>query len=153
MVVSFSDLLFSQIEKNKLQISGLRNIMGFVKSTPCPAIEIKSNCVPFNIRCYWLASKFLLKFLTYSYHSIFDMFFSLFLSWRYVPKTMPILSIAANSLSNFHQYIYKSTKLPLYNQSFESLLFSPIVQFVNQFPYLSSQELKTISFRMVNSLL
>jgi hypothetical protein len=80
----------------------LRNIMGFVKSTLCPVIEVEANSAHCNIRCLWLACKFLLKSLAYSNHLIFDMFYSLFLSWRYVPKSMPILSISTSALSNFH---------------------------------------------------
>jgi len=56
----FGSASFTNWKKiNKLQISCLRNIMGFVKSTPCPVIEVEANCVPFNIRCRWLAGKFL----------------------------------------------------------------------------------------------
>jgi hypothetical protein len=126
--------------------------MGFVKSTPCPVIEVEANSAPFNIRCQWLASKFLLKSLAYSNHLIFDMFYSLFLSWRYVPKSVPILSISASALSNFHQYICKSSKLPLYEQSFESLLFFPLVRLDNQFLSLSSLEFKKMSTPMVNKI-
>ena len=65
---------------NKLQISCLRSIMGYLRSTPCPVIEVESNCAPFNIRCRWLANKFMLKQLSHSNHTIFDMYYSLFLS-------------------------------------------------------------------------
>jgi len=67
---------------------------------------------------------------------------------------MPVLSISANALSDFHQYICicKSSNLPLYEQSFESLLFSPLVSLENQFSSLSSMELKEISVPMVNKI-
>jgi ribonuclease HI len=65
---------------------------------------------------------------------------------------MPILSISDSALSNFHQYICKSSKLPLYEQSFESLLFSPLVRLDNQFLSLSSLELKKMSPPMVNKI-
>lgn len=94
--------------------------MGYLQSTPCPVIEVETNCALFNIRCRWLANKYLLKQLAYSNHDIFDMYYSLFLTWRYVPKSIPILSIAANSLLNLHQFTIKLTKLPLYEQSYES---------------------------------
>jgi hypothetical protein len=80
------------------------------------------------------------------------MFYSLFLSWRYVPKSMLILSISDSALFNFHQYICKSSKLPLYEQSFESLLFSPLVRLDYQFLSLSSLELKKMSPPMVNKI-
>ncbi|KAL4119443.1 hypothetical protein QTP88_012252 [Uroleucon formosanum] len=30
--------------------------MGYVSSTPCPAMEVESICPPFNIRCRWLTA-------------------------------------------------------------------------------------------------
>ncbi|KAL4089414.1 hypothetical protein QTP88_024453 [Uroleucon formosanum] len=39
-------------EKSKSVIfTRRRNIMGYVRSTPCPAIEVEALCPPFNIRC------------------------------------------------------------------------------------------------------
>ncbi|XP_026819622.1 uncharacterized protein LOC113558364 [Rhopalosiphum maidis] len=137
---------------NKLQISCHRNIMGYLRSTPCSVIEVESDSAPFNIRCRWLASKFLLKQLAHSNNHIFDMYYSLFLTWRYVPKSLPILSLTANSLSNFHQYILNSTKLPLYEQSYESLLFSPLVQTENNFSSLSSNDLQAMPVPMINKI-
>jgi len=52
---------FNLKKVNKIQISCLRNIMGYVWSTPCPAIKVEVICPPFNIRCWWLAGKFILK--------------------------------------------------------------------------------------------
>jgi len=129
--------------------------MGFVKSTPCPVIEVEANCALFNIICQWLAGKFLLKSLAYSNHFSFDMFYSLFLSWRYVSKSMPILPILARALLNFHQYIFcKSSKLPLYEQSFESLLFSPLVRLENNFYlYLLWNLKKCLSLWSIKSFL
>lgn len=65
---------------------------------------------------------------------------------------MPILSILANALSNFHQYICKSTKLPLYGQSSKFLIFSSLVQLEKKFPYLFSQELIKMSNPVVNKI-
>uniref|UniRef100_A0A2S2R880 RNase H type-1 domain-containing protein n=1 Tax=Sipha flava TaxID=143950 RepID=A0A2S2R880_9HEMI len=80
------------------------------------------------------------------------MYYSLFLTWRYVPKSLPILPLTANSLSNFHQYILNSTKFPLYEKSYESLLFSPFVQTENNFFSLSSNDLQTMPVPMVNKI-
>jgi len=125
--------------------------MGYVRSTPGPAIEVETICPPFNIRCRWLAGKFILKSLAYSNHNIFDTFYSLYITWRYTSKSMPILAIAANSLSNFHQYVLNSYKLPLYEQPYDSLLFTPLVQIENfsNFPFI---ELKSMSSSFVNKL-
>lgn len=80
------------------------------------------------------------------------MYYSLFLTWRYVPKSIPILSITANSLSNFFQYITKSTKLSLYEQSYEPLLTLPSVHTENNFSSISSKELQIMSYPMVNKI-
>jgi hypothetical protein len=64
--------------------------MGYVSSTSCPTMEVESTCPPFNIKCRWLAGKFLLKSLSYSDHRIFDTYYSLYLNWRYVSKSMPV---------------------------------------------------------------
>jgi len=125
--------------------------MGYVSSTPCPAMEVESTCPPFNIRCRWLAGKFLLKSLSYSDHRNVDTYYSLYLNWRYVPKSMPVLSIIAHYISNVHQYIIKSTKLPLYEQSYDSLIFSPQILFDNQFLDLSSNDFKSMSSSSVNA--
>ena len=138
---------------NKLQIACLRIIMGYVRSTPGPAIEVESTCPPFNIRCRWLAGKFILKSLAQSNQFIFDTYYSLFLNWRYTPKSIPVLSIAANSLSNFYQYIIKSNKPQIYEQSYESLLFTPLVHIDGQFTDLSSHQLKQMSNSVVNNIL
>ena len=77
------------------------------------------------MRCRWLAGKFILKSLAQSNQTIFDTYYSLFLNWRYTLKSISVLSIAANSLSNFHQHIIKYIKPQIYERSFESLLFPP----------------------------
>ena len=125
--------------------------MGYVRSTPCPAIEVETVCPPFNIRCRWLAGKFILKSLSHSNHLIFDTYYSLYLNWRYVPKSMPVLSIIANSLSDFYQYIINSDKLFLYEQPYDSLLFSPPVQSGNHFSNLSSKDFRIMSYSAINA--
>jgi hypothetical protein len=120
--------------------------MGYVSSTPCSAMEFESTCPPFNIRCRWLAGKFLLKSLSYSDHRIFDTYYSLYVNWRYVPKSMSVLSIIAHSISNSHQYIINSTKLPLYEQSYDSLIFSPQIHSGSQFLDLSSNDFIYVFF-------
>ena len=148
----FGSAAYSNWKKiNILQTSCLRTIMGYVRSTPGPAIEVETTCPPFNIRCRWLAGKFILKSLAHSNHNIFDTFYSLYITWRYMPKSMPVLSIAAYSLSNVHQYIIKSNKLPLYMQCYDSILFTPLVQ-IDNFSDSSYIELKSMSLFFVNKL-
>jgi hypothetical protein len=65
---------------------------------------------------------------------------------------MPVLSIAANSLSNFHQYIIKSIKPQIYEQSYDSLLFSPLIHIDDQFTELPFHQLKSMSSFMVNNI-
>jgi hypothetical protein len=124
--------------------------MGYVRSTPGPAIEVETICPSFNIKCRWLAGKFILKSLALSNHIIFDTFYSLFVTWRYTPKSMPILSIAANNLSNLHQYVINLNKFPLYEHPYDSLLFTPAVQIVN-FSDISVTELKSMPNSFVNN--
>ncbi|KAL4142166.1 hypothetical protein QTP88_004679 [Uroleucon formosanum] len=148
----FGSAAYSNWKKiNILQTSCLRTIMGYVRSTPGPAIEVETSCPPFNIRCRWLAGKFILKSLANSNHIIFDTFYSLYITWRYTPKSMPVLAIAANSLSNFHQYVLKSNKLPLYEQPYDSLLFTPSTQIDNFSDLLCYMKLKSTSRFFVNN--
>ncbi|KAL4099050.1 hypothetical protein QTP88_023545 [Uroleucon formosanum] len=137
---------------NKVQSSFLRSIMGYVRSSSLPAIEVESSCPPFNIRCRWLAGKFLLKSLSHSSSPIFDLFYSLFLTWRYVPKNLPVLSLVANSVSPFHEYILTNIKLPIYEIGYQALLLPAQVLLVNPFPSLSSSELRVTSPAVINSL-
>jgi len=65
---------------------------------------------------------------------------------------MPVLSIADNTLSNFHQYIIKSIKPQLYEQSYDSLVYSPLIHIDGQFTDLSSHQLKSMSSSMVNNI-
>lgn len=60
-----------------------------------------------------LARKFLSKSLSHSSRAIFNIYYSLFVTRRYVPKSMPILSIIAKSFSDFYQSIMNSLKLLL----------------------------------------
>ncbi|KAL4154600.1 hypothetical protein QTP88_000457 [Uroleucon formosanum] len=137
---------------NKVQSSCLRSIMGYVRSSPLPAIEVESSCPPSNIRCRWLAGKFLLKSLSYSSSPIFDLFYSLFLTWRYVPKNLPVISLVANSVSPFHEYILTNIKLPIYEIEYQALLLPAQVLLVNPFPSLSSSELRVTYPAVINSL-
>jgi len=63
----FGSASFFNWEKiNRLQTSYLRIIMSYIRSTPCPVIEVKTLCPPINIRCHRLADKFILKSLSNS---------------------------------------------------------------------------------------
>ena len=126
--------------------------MGYLKSTPLPAIEEESMCPPFNFRCRWLAGKFLLKSLSVSNLKIFDIFYSLFQSWRYVPKSLPVLSLTANSISSFHQYILTYARPPLYEYDYDSFLNIPLVHLDKFFLGISSVDLKTTSPIVINNL-
>lgn len=56
------------------------------------------------------------------YHHIFDIYYCILIGDIFLKsKSMPVLSITANVLPNFHQYTINSSKLPLYNQSYDSL--------------------------------
>ncbi|VVC28773.1 Ribonuclease H-like domain,Ribonuclease H domain [Cinara cedri] len=123
--------------------------MGYVKSSSGLAIEVETIC-PFNIKYRWLAGKFILKSLALFNHIIFDTFCSLFFTWRYTPKAMPVLSIVANNLFNFHQYVINSNKFPLYEHPYNSLLFIPAIQIIN-FSDLSVTELKSMPNSFVNN--
>lgn len=72
---------------NKIQITCHGTIMEHVKSTPRQPIKIESIYPPFNFRCQWLAGKLILKSLAHSNHFVFDTYYSLFLNWRYTPKS------------------------------------------------------------------
>lgn len=76
---------------------------------------------------------------------MFDIYFSLYLNWWYLPKSLPVLSIIANSISNFYHYIMNLANLLLYNQSYGSLIYSSIVHSGNRFSGLSSKDLSNMS--------
>lgn len=100
-----------------------------MKLSPYPAIMVEYSCPPFNMRCRWLAS----KFLSLSSSSIFDTFYSLFLIWRYVLKFLPVLSLTANSISNFHHYILTFTKPSMYEQDNDALIIITHIHVFNHF--------------------
>jgi hypothetical protein len=125
--------------------------MGYLRSTPTSAIEVETVCPPFNIRCRWLAGKFLLKSLLNSNSFIFDTFFSLFLNWRYVQKSLPVFSLTDNSLSSFPEYIFSSNLLPCFDISYDSLLYLPSVNKDPCFLDLSPDRLKFLPPSTVNN--
>lgn len=126
--------------------------MGYIRSSPSPAIEVETAFPPLHIRYRWLAGIFLLKYLSHSNHLIFDIYHSLFFSWRYVPKSMTILSFAANSIPPFSQFILNAPKLPPYDQSYDSLFSAPIIHITHTFLNLSSNDLKSMSHSIVNNI-
>jgi len=123
--------------------------MGYIRSSPLPEIEVKSSCPSCNIKCHWLTGKFLLKSLSQSNSLIFDFFYSLFLTWRYVPKILPILSLNVNSISPFHEYIITNIKHPIYDIN-PSVLRK--LHLVNLFPGFTSSELRVTSSMVINNL-
>ena len=138
----FGSAYFSNWKKiNKLQISCLRTIMGYVFSTPCPAIEVESICSPFNIRCRWFAGKFILKSLSLSYHLIFDIYYSLYLNWRYAPNplqsyllSLMIFRVSTNSPSTQLNFLFMSFLMTLY---YVPLMFNWVISFLT-FPPMTS---------------
>lgn len=100
--------------------------MGYIRSTHCAAIKVETLCPPLNIRCRWLAGKFILKSLSTSNHLIFDTFYSLIFLWQYVKKSFPVLLLTANSILSFLPYILNTLKLSRYEFSNESALYSPL---------------------------
>lgn len=119
--------------------------MGYVRSSPLPAIEVESLYPPFNMRCRWLADKFLLKSLSFSNCPIFDTFYSLFLTCRYVSKSLPILALTANSISPFHQYVLTNFKHPMHEIRYDVLLYSTHVHIADISPGFSSLDLRNSS--------
>lgn len=100
----------------------------------------------------WFASKFLLKSLSHSSFPIFDLFYFLFLTWRYVPKTLPVFSLVNNFISPFHDYIFTNIKLLLYETAYEALMYSAQVNLVNLFPGFTSSGLRVTSPVVINNL-
>jgi len=82
---------------------------------------------------------------------MFDIYFSLYLNWQHVPKSMTVLSIITSSVSNFYHYIINSAKLPLYNESYDSLIYSPFVHSGNHFSDLSFKNLTNMSHSTVKA--
>lgn len=123
MVVFFLNLHhFPFGEVNRLQTFCFRTFTGYIRSTPCVVIEGETLCPPFNIRCRWFAGKFIVQSLSTINHFIFDTLFSLFFLWRYVKKSLPVLSLRVNSLSSFLPYIFNTLKPTLYKFFYISLL-------------------------------
>jgi len=149
----FGSASFSIFNKfNKLQSSCLRTIIGYLRFTPTPAIEVETVCPPFNIRCRWLAGKFLLKSFSDSKSTIFDTFFFLLFNWRYVKKSLPVLSLTTNSLSFFHEFIFTTNLLPCFDLPYEALLYSSSVHIGPCFLGLSPDTLKSYPPSTVNNL-
>jgi len=64
---------------------------------------------------------------------------------------MPVLSIITNSVSNFYHYIINSAKLPLYNESYDSHIYSPAILSGNHFSDLSLKNLRNMSHSPANA--
>lgn len=137
---------------NKLQISCLRSIIGALRSTPSPAIEVETSCQPLHIRVKWLASKFLLKHLSKKDSYIFNSFLEVYYSWRYVQKSLPVLATTAHSLAVTRNYIIQTNKLPIYLTNFQSLLLSPITHINKNFLNLSRTSLNSLPPNFVNNI-
>lgn len=89
---------------NKLKISCLKNILEVLKSTSSPRIEVETCCQLLDI-----VVRFLLKIFLYNDPSVFNSL-DVFLSWRYVPKSIPVLASTAHSLATTRNYILKTHK-------------------------------------------
>lgn len=137
---------------NQLQTSCIRSILGALKSTPLPILEVEAVCQPLNLRSKWLAGKFLLKDISNHHPNIYNIFIDVFFSWRYVTKSIPVLASIAHSLMSSSNYIIKVDKLPLYEANFASLLFSPIINCDKNFLCHSIDFLKASSSNTVNGL-
>jgi len=107
-------------------------------------IEVETACPPFEFRCKRLAGKFLLKNLAFRSPGIFNLFLEIYFSWRYVPKTMPMLSNMACSLLDFKQFIIKLQRLPVHEINVDTLSFSPPIYINKLFLDDPAEHLKTL---------
>jgi len=132
--------------------------MGYVNSTPCPTIEVESICSPFNIRCRWLAGKFILKSLSHSNHLIFDIYYSLYLNWRYLslkPLQSYLLSlipfpVSTNSSSTQLNFLFMSFHMTLY---YVPLMFNWVINFLTFPPTTLNRCLISWSMQLFQTIL
>jgi ribonuclease HI len=114
---------------------------------------VECVCPPLEVRCRWLAVKFLLKSLSSPHSLIFNYFVDVFNSWRYVKKTLPILASVASSLAPLSSIILRPQKrLFLYDASFCSLISIPSISINPLFLGYSLSELRFLSPHLVNNL-
>lgn len=148
MVASFLIQHRFQIGKKpyKIQSSCLSSIMVNVKSSPIPEIEVESSSPSLNIRYRWLTGKFLLKSLSLFNSTIFDSFYFLFLT----SKSLPILSLMGNSISDLYGYILTCTKTPRYERDCDALIITTHIHVINPFLGIPTVDLSTTSPAVIN---
>jgi len=98
-----------------------------------------------------LAGKFLLKNLSSQDHYIYNTFLGIYYSWRYVVRSLPILTSTAYSLISIHNCVISSNILPVCELNFQALLLYLLILIDRNFFKYSPTSLKTLSSIAVNS--
>lgn len=84
--------------------------------------------------------------------NVYNIFIDIYFAWRYINKSVPVLTSIAHSLLDSRNYILKVNKLPLYEANFLSLLFYPKINCEQNFLGHSIDFLKASSSNIVNGL-
>jgi len=115
---------------------------------------VECACPPFGLRSRRLAGKFLLKTLSSSNHSLFQMFVFIKSSWSYVDKTLPIPASVAFSFSTFSPLVYRpSLRLQIYDTPYAALSIFPELTVSPNFLGYSPKELPRLPQSLVDSSL
>ena len=138
---------------NSILLSCLRTTVGALSSSPLASLEVECACPPIELRSRRLAGKFLLKTLSSSNQSLFQMFVSIQSSWSYVAKTLPILASVAFSFSALSPLVYRSnSRLQFYDTPYAALSFFPEITISPNFLCYSPKELSRLPQTLVDSL-
>ncbi|KAJ8722734.1 hypothetical protein PYW07_003914 [Mythimna separata] len=116
-----------------IQSKALRIISGAMKSSPINALQIECGEAPLSLRRQFLSDKYLFRILQFSNHPLIPKLESLMLQiessvyWSH--KRAPCLVESYKKFLSLSSPIHRSNKLPLFNNSYESLLFNPNIEF------------------------
>lgn len=81
-----------------LQVGCLRSVLDALWLSTSRVIEVESACSSLEIRARWRSDTFVLKHYTDSFINVVNLFNEVLKEWRYVPKSLSLLSNVAISL-------------------------------------------------------
>jgi ribonuclease HI len=118
-----------------IQSKALRIITGAMKTSPINALQVECVDSPLKLRRQYLCDRFLFRALQNIHHPLFsklkklskDMETSSY--WSH--KTPPCLLVSFNKFISFQAPTHRSSYLPIFSYSFDSLISTPVVHFIS----------------------
>lgn len=114
-----------------IQSKALRIVTGAMKSSPINALQVETVDPPLSLRRQYLSDRFLFRALQFTNHLLRVKLASLLdetnFSQYWSHKSLPCLVVSYKKFIALQAPTYQSINFPLYNNSYESLVFTPDV--------------------------